>query len=165
MVIYIGIGLTALAVGLFAGYVIRKTVGQNRVNSAERRAETILAEARAKESDIVLKAKEASIKIIDEAKREEESRRKDLKEHQQRLEKREAIFDQKLIELQEKHQKLQDKATQIDQIKTEITQIKDEQLARLEQVAAMSRDEAKELLLQRVERDAKEDIIARAKKI
>lgn len=165
MFLSIGIGVAALAFGLAVGYAIRKAVGQNRVNSAEQRAENILAEAKAKESDIILKAKDSSIKIIDEAKKEEESRRKELKEHQQRLEKRETLFDTKLLELQEKHQKLQDKAVQIEQIKTEIGCIKNEQQARLEQVSNMTADEAKAVLLERVEQDAKDDILARAKKL
>lgn len=165
MFLSIVIGVCALLLGVLAGYAIRKTIGANRINSAEQRAETILAEAKQKESDVILKAKDSAIKIIDEAKKDEESRRKDLKEHQQRLEKREALFDTKLIELQEKHQKLQDKAVQIDQIKVEITHIKDEQAARLEAISGMTREDAKNILLERVEQDAKEDILARAKKI
>ncbi|MEK7122754.1 MAG: ribonuclease Y [Patescibacteria group bacterium] len=165
MFLNIGIGIAALLLGLAVGYTIRKTIGQNRVNSAEHRAETILAEAKTKEGDIILKAKEAALKIMDEAKKDEESRRKDLKEHQLRIEKRETLFDQKLIDLQEKHQKLQDKAAQIEQIKTEIGRIKDEQLAKLEQVSGMSSEQARDLLMVRAEQDYKEALLARLKKL
>lgn len=165
MFLSIVIGVCALVLGVLAGYAIRKTIGASRINSAEQRAEAILSEAKQKESDVILKARESAGKIIDEAKKDEESRRRELKEHQQRLEKREALFDTKLIELQEKHQKLQDKATQIDQIKAEITHIKDEQATRLETISGMTREDAKNILLERVEQDAKEDILARAKKI
>lgn len=165
MFLTIGIGVVALILGLVVGYVIRKTIGANRVNSAEQRAETILADAKQKEGDITLKAKDTALKIIDEAKKDEESRRKDLKEHQQRLEKRETLFDQKLIDLQEKHQKLQDKAAQIDQIKVEIGHIKDEHLAKLEQISGMSGEQARDLLLERAEQDHKEALLARLKKL
>lgn len=165
MFLITSIGIAALLLGLALGYAIRKTIGQNRVNSAEQRAETILADAKTKEGDIILKAKDAALKIMDEAKKDEESRRKDLKEHQQRLEKRETLFDQKLIDLQEKHQKLQDKATQIEQIKAEIGRIKDEQLAKLEQVSGMSKEQARDLLLVRAEQDYKEALLARLKKL
>ncbi|MBI4600060.1 ribonuclease Y [Candidatus Uhrbacteria bacterium] len=162
---YIITGIGALAVGLLVGYLIRQQVGSSRANSAEQRAEKMLAEAKTKEGDIVLKAKESALKILDEAKRDEENRRKDLKEHQVRLEKRETLFDQKLLELQEKHQKLQDKAAQIEQIKTDIQIIKDDQERKLEELGGMSRDDARELLLAKVEKDAQEDIMARIKKV
>ncbi len=159
------IGIVALASGLLVGYLIRQQVGTNRANSAEQKAEKMLAEAKTKESDIILKAKDSAVKILDEAKKEEASRRNDLKEHQIRLEKREGLFDQKLLELQEKHQKLQDKAAQIDVIKQEIQGIKDEQVRKLEVVSGLDRETARNILLEKVEREAKEDILSRIQKV
>ncbi|MDP2630549.1 MAG: ribonuclease Y [Candidatus Uhrbacteria bacterium] len=162
---YIITGIGALVVGLLVGYLVRQQVGNNRANSAEQRAEKMLSEAKTKEGEIILKAKESALKILDEAKRDEDSRRRDLKEHQIRLEKREALFDQKLLELQEKHQKLQDKATQIEQIKIEIQKIKDAHQEKLEEISGLSRESARELLLEKVEKDAQEDIMARIEKV
>jgi len=162
---YIIVGIIALVVGLFVGYLIRQQIGAGRANSAEQKAEKMLAEAKTKEGDIILKAKESALKILDEAKKDEESRRRDLKEHQLRLEKREGLFDQKLLELQEKHQKLQDKAAQIEQIKGEIQRIKSEQEQKLETISGLDRETARNILLEKVEKDAQEDILGRIKKV
>jgi ribonuclease Y len=162
---FVIIGIGTLVIGLLIGYLVRQQIGASRANSAEQRAEKMLSDAKTKEGDIILKAKEAALKVLDEAKKDEDARRRDLKEHQQRLEKREALFDQKLLELQEKHQKLQDKAAQIEQIKVEILKIKEDQGKKLEELSGMTREDAKELLLQKVEKEAQEDIMARVQKI
>ncbi|MBI4272380.1 ribonuclease Y [Candidatus Uhrbacteria bacterium] len=158
-------GVILLGAGALIGYLVRRQLGIQRVDSAESKAEKILSEAKIKESEFLLKAKEKALQLIDEAKREADTRHKEVKHLQERVERRETLFDQKLLELQEKQQKLQEKATQIDQVKSEILSIKQEQIAKLERVASMNREEAKGILLENVEREAKEDILARVKKV
>lgn len=159
------LSIITLLLGTVLGYLIRKQLAVNQINSAESKAEKILSEAKSKESDIILQAREKSLKVSDEAKREADIRKKELDHHQQRIEKREGLFDQKLLELQEKQQKLQEKATQIDTLKEEIRKIRESQLAKLEALAALSKEEAKNVLLDRVEKEAQEDILARVKKV
>ncbi len=159
------IGAVLLVLGGLVGYVIRKQVGINQVNSAESKAEKIFTDAKAKESEILLQARDKAIGIIDSAKKDEELRRKELAHAQQRLERREALFDQKLLEIQEKQQKIQDKAAQIEEIKTSIQTIKQEQVAKLERIAELTREQAKQVLLESVEREAKEEVLERIKKI
>jgi len=158
-------GILLLGAGVFTGYLVRRQLGIQRVDSAESKAEKILAEAKVKEGEFLLKAKERALQVIEEAKREADVRHKEVKHLQERVEKRETLFDQKLIELQEKQQKLQEKATQVDQVKSEILSIKQEQIAKLEKVASMNREEARGILLENVEREAREDILARVKKV
>lgn len=157
--------LASVFIGGFLGYYIRKQIGVNEINSAENKAEKMLSAAKIKESEVLLHAKEKALKFIDEAKKESDTRHRELSSSQQRLERREALFDQKLLELQEKQQKLQERATQIDQLRIDIQKVKEEQLARLERVAALTQEEARGVLLDKVERDSREDILARIKKI
>lgn len=159
------IALIFLAVGGAIGYVIRKQVAINQVNSAESKAEKIITDAKAKESEILLQTRDKAIGIIDNAKKDEEARRKEVSHIQQRVERREALFDQKLLELQEKQQKIQEKAAQIDEIKASIQTIKLEQLAKLERIAELTREQAKNVLLENVEREAREEVLDRIKKI
>jgi len=157
--------LASVFIGGFLGYYIRKQIGVNEINSAENKAEKLLSDAKIKEGEVLLRAKEKAIKVIDDAKHEADARHRELSHAQQRIERRETLFDQKLLELQEKQQKLQDRASQIDQLRTDIQKVREEQLAKLERIAALTRDEAKGILLEKAERDAKEDILARIKKI
>lgn len=158
-------GIIALGLGVLIGYFIRRQLGIRDVHSAESKAEKLIAEARAKEGDLLLKAKEKALQVIDDAKHEGDARHKEIAQMQDRVQRRESLFDQKLLELQEKQQKLQDKATQIDQIKSEIQTVKQEQIQKLEKVAALNREEAKQILLDHVEREAREAIMSRIKKV
>lgn len=152
-------------VGFFVGFFIHKFRSQSKINNAEGNAEKIIAEAKAKQTEILLSAQEKALKTIEEAKKEEEKRRQEIKELQSRLEQRENSFSQKLLELQEKQQKLYDKVNQVEEVKGKIKQIKEEQLAKLEKIAGMSKDEAKEVLFKNVEEQSKEDVLVRIGKL
>jgi ribonucrease Y len=154
-----------LIVGLIIGYFIRKKVAQTEADSLESKMQTMLSEAKTKEKEILLVAKDKAIDIIDEAKKEENARRAELRELQKRLEKRETLFDQKLLDLESKQTKLQDKANQLETIKKQIQEIKNEQLAKLEKIAGLDKEKAREVLLNNVEKEMQETLMQRIKKI
>ena len=152
-------------IGVALGYLVRKQIGVNQINSAEGKAERIIAEAKTKESEILVSARDKSLTVIDDAKKESDNRRKELQHAQQRLERREALFDQKILELQEKNQKIQEKAAQVEQIKKDIGQIREEQMAKLEKIAQLQKEDARTILLENVEREARVDLLERLKKV
>ncbi|OGY41347.1 MAG: ribonuclease Y [Candidatus Buchananbacteria bacterium RBG_13_39_9] len=159
--------ISAIAIlgGFAIGYFVRKYIAKREIEGAEAKAEHLINEAKNKQKEYLLQAKDKAIKIIDDAKREEQQRRGELLHLQQRLEKRESIFDQKLLDLENKQQKLLDRAKEIEEVKEKINRIRDEQLQKLEKIAKMTKDQAKEVLLENTERIAKDDILARLRKI
>ena len=62
--------VVGLAVGLGAGYYWRKKVARSKSNSIEAKADKILTEAKTKYQESVLSAKEKTVQIMEEAKRE-----------------------------------------------------------------------------------------------
>ena len=94
-----------LVLGFFLAYIYYKKASQSKVEGAESRAEKILSEAKTKQKKYELETQEKALKIIEEAKREEASRRKEINNLQRRLEQRETAFSQKLLALEEKQQK------------------------------------------------------------
>ncbi|OGF20651.1 ribonuclease Y [Candidatus Falkowbacteria bacterium RIFOXYB2_FULL_38_15] len=155
----------SLPVGIAIGYYLRKGLAKKLTGSIEEKAEKLLAETKNKQRELLLQAKDKAIQIIDEAKKEEEGRRQDLLSAQKRLEKRESLFDQKLLELQEKQQKLYDKANQVEKVKAEIQKIKDDHLAKLEEISGLTKEEAKKFLLDRTEKTIKEELVVRISKL
>ncbi|MBP9761098.1 MAG: ribonuclease Y [Candidatus Magasanikbacteria bacterium] len=151
--------LIAIAIGGGIGYLVRKQMAQSQANSLEALAEKRLIEAKNKEQEIVLHAKEKAIEIIDEAKQEEQRRRQDLEKSQQRLEQRESMFDQKLSELDDKKSKLELKVKEIQDIKLKVDEAKDQAFARLQQVAGYSQEQAKSELIQKVEEQSQADLL------
>ncbi|MBI5799053.1 MAG: ribonuclease Y [Candidatus Yonathbacteria bacterium] len=157
--------LIGVGVGVAVGYEIRRSVAKKRTESAELRAEQLITAAKTKEKDLLLEAKEKTIKIIDEAKREEADRRKELQHIQDRLEKRETLFDQKLLDLESKNQKIEDQKKKFEDAQVEVQKIKEEQKAKLERIAALSKDEAKTILLDLVEKQEKDALTSRLLKL
>ncbi len=154
-----------MGAGIGIGYIIRKYVAQARANSVEARAEALLTEAKNQQQELIMRAKEKAIVFLEESKKEEETRRNEIRGLQDRLEKREGLFDEKLIEFQEKQQRLQEKSTQLDTERARVEALKTAQVTELERVAKLSRDEARDLLMRRVQEELQEDLAVRVMKL
>ncbi len=157
--------LILLVGGVFVGFFYQKRSSSKKIEGAENKAEKILNEAKAKQKKYELEAQEKALKIIEDAKNEELSRRKEINSLQKRLEDRENAFSQKLLALEEKQQKLYDKVNEVQEIKEKIKEIKEEQVAKLEQIAGLSPEEAKDLLIKSIEEKNGEDLMARISKL
>ena len=151
--------------GFFVGYWVRKKRALSQITSAEAKAEKIISDTKTKQKELLLESQDKALKIIEEAKKDEEKRRQEISNSQSRLEKRENTFSQKLLELQDKQQQLYDKVNRVEEVKEKIKEIKEEQLAKLEKIAAMNKEEAKEILLKNVENQNKEDLVIRINKL
>jgi len=163
--------IASLILGAGVGYVLRKMIAKSQANNVEAVAEQKLAEMKNKEQDLLLHAKEKALQIIDDAKKEGDERKKELDERrtdlqkmQQRLEQREEIIDKNLLEFEDRKTKLQEKIDQVQEVKTKIDEAKEQISKKLESVASMSKDEAKDQLLSAVEEESKADLMARVVK-
>ncbi|MEK7606648.1 MAG: ribonuclease Y [Patescibacteria group bacterium] len=154
-----------LLAGSVAGYFIRRLIAQKGLSGAEAKAERLLKDAKTKEQEILIAAQEKSLKLIDDAKREEESRRREIQEEKKRLESRESLFDKKLLEIEEKQQKIAEKVTQVENVKTEIQKLKDQEIQKLETISGLNRERAKEELLHRVEEESQDALTSRLRKL
>src|SRR3989339_477093 len=165
IIIVIVSAAVALIAGALAGYAWRKKVAQALVNSSEAKAEKILLEAKTKQQEYILQGQEKATKMIDEAKREDQQMRVELRDIKARLEKRENMFDQKLLEFQGNQTKLQEKVDRVNQIKGEIEKLREQEVVTLQNVANMTRDEAKEQLIAKIEEENKNDLAGRLMKL
>ena len=157
--------IAGLAAGTLVGYLIRQSIASKRTSTAEAAAEKLLAEAKSKEQQILLEAKERSLKILDEAKRDEQSRRVELSEYQKKLEKRESLFDEKILEIQGAQAKIADKEKQVDAIRAKLDAAAEEEIKKLEAVAKLTTDEAKDRLMKQVQERYHEDLMGRVRKL
>ncbi len=162
--IELGIVLGAVA-GAGIGYALRNLLGKKQVLSAEAKVREILADARSKEKEALLQAKDKAFGIIDEAKKEETRRRQELQSQQQRLENRENLFDKKLSDIESKEEVLKGKEQKVDELKVEIEKIKEQEVTTLEKVAGFNREEARSNLLDAVEVRMKDELLQRIHKL
>ncbi|MFA6514588.1 MAG: ribonuclease Y [Patescibacteria group bacterium] len=157
--------LALAAGGFLVGYIFFKKSAEAKANSAGEKADKIINEAKTKERELLLKAQDKALKIVEESKQEETKRRNEIHQLQNRLEQRESSFSQKLLDLQEKQQKLFDKVSEVQEIKEKIKGIQDQQVAKLEEISGLKKEEAKDILLKAEEVKCAEDLMVRIKKL
>ena len=159
------LGLVGIAIGAFGGVHWQRTQTKVGADKIRDKAETMLNEAKKEKAEIILEAKEKSLKIIDQSKRDEEKRRKDISDLQGRLEKRENLFSQKLLDLQEKQQTIYEKIEKIEKAKERIKEITNEQLAKLEEIAKMPKEKALAVIVRKVEDENHDNLMVRINKM
>jgi len=154
--------------GILIGFFLRKKLVENRMVSAEEAAGKIIAEAK-KDADTL--RKEAKIQVKEElyktkAEFEKESRSKKfdlqklekrLAQREENLEKKVNLVDQKEIAVVKREKVLASQEKVVKEMEDKYTQILEEQKKAMEKISGMTSDEAKKLLMQSLENDAKHD--------
>ncbi len=163
--IWIVLTVVGLPGGMIVGWWARKVWASKKIDTAEAKLQSLIQETKNKQNEILLKAKDKAMEITDKAKEEAESRRQEVRDLQRRLEKRESLFDQKLINLEEKQQKLYDKASRLESAKKEILSIKQQQMDKLQKIAELKKEEARDVLLKNTENEMKEELTQRINKL
>jgi len=164
--------IVALVVGNIFGYALRQIRTTKKVATAEAEAEKRIAASKTKEQEVLAKAKEKALAILDEAKKEEKVLRVEVIETQKRLEKREELFDQKLLEMDKKQEAIDKQKEEIEvrkerirEVKTQIEELKAQEAAKLEEVAGLTREAAIERLEKMVQEDYEEALQSRLRKL
>ena len=157
--------LAGAVMGGLIGWFARQIIGRKKTESAEAKAKDILAKAKVKQQEYFFKAREESLKIIEKAKKEELDSRKELKGLEDRLEKRQLLFEKKIFELEARQKDLTEKANRLEKAKVRIKQLYEEARKELEKISNMTEKQAKEYLLKDLEKEMKDDLLGRIKKM
>ncbi|MFQ5987315.1 MAG: ribonuclease Y, partial [Dehalococcoidia bacterium] len=88
---------------------------------------------------------------------ENKRRRIGLQKQESRLQRRRESLDRRFDALERRERKLEAKGKQLDLMRGELERLHQQRIDELERVSTMSREEAKELLLQAIEEEARQD--------
>ena len=135
------------------------------IGSAEERARRIVEEgehnAENKKKEALIEAKEEILRQKNDAEREIKDRRAELSRLEARVSKKEEQIDRKLESLERKDEQLNKKLKDCSDTREEIEAIKVKQLEKLEEVAGLTADEAKEQIVQKIDADVKHETAQR----
>ena len=145
-----------LGVGAGAGGIL--AYNKKNENGGKTKADDLVRRAKNEASDIVLQAKNAAADLAAKSQQEESERRREWKKTESRLNEREANLDNKLDQLEQKSERLTQQEKQLDDLKAEVRDIRDRQQAKLEKIAGLSKEAARDKLMQMTERDIKQDL-------
>ncbi len=157
--------IIALSLGAILGYYARQSIARKRAETIEVKLNKLIAEAKNKAREILVKANDKAVKILDDAKKEEKERRQQLFRAERRLEKREEKLDVKASELEEQFRNLREKIRKVKQLKEKLEKREEKQLEILEKTAHLSQEEAKRQLLELVEHQHKETLLKKIQKL
>ncbi|MBQ0018136.1 MAG: ribonuclease Y [Clostridiales bacterium] len=163
------IGIVFLIVGILVGYILRKSVGEKAIGSAEQQAKNIVLDAQNTVENLkkekVLEAKEEIQKLRQDYENEFRIRRNEVQRAERRILQKEENIDRKLDNIEKRENNLTKREHSMDEKHREIDSFIAKQMAELERISGYTKEEAKEILLKDVETDIRKDASALITKI
>ncbi|MBG0784366.1 MAG: ribonuclease Y [Anaerolineaceae bacterium] len=154
----IAIGAGALLVGGLIGFMIKQSIVENQRKAQNLKADHIITEARDQAREIEIEAKDAALQITQKAEEELNRRRTELTKEDDRLQKRREELDRRLEKYEEREVRLNKRQSSIDKRANEIDHLYEDVMAELQKVSEMTKDEAREVLLQETEKESRADM-------
>src|SRR5699024_8715423 len=156
-----------LIVGIVVGYLIRKSIAEAKISSAENLAQQIVDEANrnaeAAKKEALLEAKEESHVFRQQAEEELRERRLEIQKQEDRIAQREDVldkksitFDKREVSLEKREESLAEKQQQIEEMESKVKATLAEQQTELERISEYTTDQAKQVILTKLENDLKQ---------
>ncbi|MDI6604843.1 MAG: ribonuclease Y [Thermoanaerobacteraceae bacterium] len=156
------IALIAVAIGLSIGYFIRKFIAESKIKSAEDLSRTILENAKKdgenKKRELLLEAKEELHRQRSDLEKEIRDRRGELQRLERRLMQREESLDRRAEIIEQKDSSLEKKQKEISDLEKKISEMHQKEVEELEKISELTRDEARNILLDDVRNEIQHDI-------
>jgi ribonuclease Y len=165
IVLSVVIGALALAIGGLVGYTLKVRIGKGQVEAASSEAARILAEAEAKQRETLLEAKEEALRLRSQVESELKARRDEILRLEQRVASKEENLDRKIEALERRDQDLNRRKEQLEEQQQELEELRQRQLREIERVAGLTAGEAKEILLQEIDKEIRDDAARRLRLI
>ncbi|MBP6885906.1 MAG: ribonuclease Y [Candidatus Pacebacteria bacterium] len=159
------LSIPAIAVGFLIGFFLRKFLAGRKAAQAEERAQTILNDAKSKAQDVLLDSNNRALKILEDAKSEEADRRKQLDRIENLLTKKETDLDERTKDVARERDTLKQKNDEVTVVKAELDTVRTQQLAELERVSGLGREQARDQMLAKVQEEYREDLYRQLKKL
>ncbi|MBI2845299.1 MAG: ribonuclease Y [Chloroflexi bacterium] len=149
--------LAMLILGFAIGFVVRQYLGAGRLRAAEAQSHKILEEARTQKKEALLEAEKEALKLRKEAEEEMRRLRSDLRRQEERLQRRQEQLDRRVEPLEARERKAEHKERELAKKEEDLENLRRQKIQELQRLANLSQEEAKQLLLQSIEAEARED--------
>jgi len=150
-------GIIALAIGLLVGYILRKTVGEKAIGSAEQKAKNLILDAENRsetiKKEITIEAKEEAHRMRSDVEREIRERRAEIQRAEKRLIQKEESLDNKIENIEKKEESITNKEQKLIDRQKDLDGFIQKQIVELERISGYTVEEAKKILLANTEKE------------
>jgi ribonuclease Y len=148
----------SLLLGVAIGFLVRHLLYANKAAKEKEEAGNILNNANEEARNIQLQAKDKALEIRQAADAEINRRRSELNKEEDRLLKRRYEIDNRTEGLDKREQTMNKRQSNLDRQSNELEKMYSQELEELQRISQMSTDEAREILMKEVEKEARSDM-------
>jgi len=156
-------------IGLILGWIIRWLYARVQLSSSEQKAERIkqdaVKEAEARKKELFLEAKDQLLRERNQQEKDFRERRSELQRFERRLLQKEDNLDSKINMLEKQSQAIRDRERYLEKKEDALEEQEKEWQRKLEEVSGLSASDAKKLIMDSLENEAKHDAQALLNKI
>ncbi len=153
--------IVCLAAGCVAGFLYRQNVMEKKIGRTEEFAKSLLDDAtrkaEEKKKEAILEAKEEVIRLKSELDKEVRDRRNEVMRQERRVNQREETLDKKLDNLEAREESLNAKYKSAQKLEDEARALNERQQQELERISNMTLEEARQVLMDRIQKEAYHD--------
>ncbi len=143
------------ALGFYLGGENRKRTAEAKIGSAEEEAKRIVNDAikaaEQKRKETIIEAKDEAFKLKSDADKEIKDRRAEITRQERRIDQKEEALDKRTAQMERKEEDLKRRSETVEARLGELEQLKLRQTEKLETIAAMSKEDARAVLLKQVD--------------
>ena len=143
------------ALGFYLGGENRKRTAEAKIDSAEEEAKRIVNDAiktaEQKRKETIIEAKDEAFKLKSDADKEIKDRRAEITRQERRIDQKEEALDKRTAQMERKEEDLKRRSETVEARLDELEQLKLRQTEKLETIAAMSKEDARAVLLKQVD--------------
>jgi ribonucrease Y len=164
IILVLGAGV-ALVAGYLIGTTRNKQHFEERLRLEKEASEQRLMELQVQQREALREARDETARFRAALERDNAERRAELQRQERRLQQKEETLEHKIEALEQRERKLTGRERSFEQAQEELGIIKREQLKELERISQLTEEQAKEVLLTRIEDQVHEEAARRIRSI
>jgi ribonucrease Y len=152
-------------VGIGVGYILRFLLSAAKKGSMELKIKQLMLEAREQADKIILEAEKKSADVLQEVRQDTKEREEKIKKAEERLIKKDDLLDKRQQDIDKEVEHIKEKIAEVKGIKDKAEALLQERQQKLQAVAGITAEEARNELYALTEREFEEDLMVRIKKL
>jgi len=155
---YIFISFLALVLGSVIGFFVKNYMIARETDIKQSKASQVLNEAERKATELIKQSQDRAIEITKAAEKDAQNRRTEITRFEERLQSRSDQLDKRAEKLEDREHAISQRQSSLDKKANQVEELYNNVSLELERVSQMTQAEGRDLLLERVEQEARNDM-------